>query len=245
MCRRRTIAMLAVLTCGMLACSHANDSSAVVSDGGTPATSVTAEQPRSTSGGQTSVEVTTSSASGTTSTPSVVSGSTPTTSRLRTSSTVSVPLVCTSVGSPDSVLAEIPDQVRRTRDQIRVAAVECDAPRLTELAGPRFRSSFGGDMGDPVPYWVETGFDVGWIVRLLATRPKLETFRDSDGVRVIDEYFVWPAAASSTATARDWTEAEALYPADVLATWRNAGGYFGFRLMIRPDGQWWGLLAGD
>ena len=139
---------------------------------------------------------------------------------------------------------DVPAKVADTARSILAAVATCDAARLTELGGPQFRSSFGGDRGDPVPYWVETKYDIAWVKRLLSTGAMLETFRDRDGP-IIEEYYVWPAAAASKASAADWKAAEALYPPSLLSTWRAGGGYPGRRLMIRPDGQWWGLLEGD
>ncbi len=153
------------------------------------------------------------------------------------------PLICvkTPVASFDA--ANLPDKVAETARSILAAVAACDAARITALAGPDF--SYGVGRGDPVPPWAVFKFDLAWAPRLLATRPTLDTFRD--GSRVFEEFYVWPAAATATSTASDadWKAAEALHRASDLAKWRAAGIYPGPRLMIRPNGQWWGLVDGE
>lgn len=153
------------------------------------------------------------------------------------------PLICVKTPVANFDAANLPDKVAETARSILAAVAACDAARITELAGPDF--SYGGGRGDPVRIWALSGFELAWVPRLLATRPTLDTFRD--GSKVFEEFYVWPAAATATSTASDadWKAAEALHRASDLARWRAAGSYPGPRLMIRPDGQWWGLVRGD
>jgi hypothetical protein len=159
-------------------------------------------------------------------------------------------------GAPPSAVAagEAPEQgglpyaVRTTRQRIWEAARARDFDALRELMPDGFRSSFGADNGpdpaiDMLRDMEQRGEDpFGLILRLLASPYGVQTPGPSG-------YFAWPRPF--TIEAAEWTDEDVQILRDLGATdadiagYREFGGYIGWRIGIRDNGEWEYLVRGD
>lgn len=148
--------------------------------------------------------------------------------------------------------AGLPPAAADLREALYDAAVACDHGRLEALAtrGQRpFTFSFGAGEGDaPAAYWQmlerdEPGSRPLWYLAQLLRLPHGQVETKGSGVLI-----VWPrAAASERPTDAEYEElADAgLYGAAETASFRELGGYVGWRVGITPDGEWIFFVAGD
>lgn len=153
--------------------------------------------------------------------------------------------------------AELPDQpglpgpVAATRRAIAARAVLCDYEGLAALArqgGEGFSFSFGaGD--DPAAYWemLEGAgepvlFDLVQILKASYATGD-EVYPGYQG----PEVYWWPRAFRHDARDADFAELVELGVIDEqeLRSYREFGGYIGYRLSIRANGDWTAFIAGD
>jgi hypothetical protein len=138
----------------------------------------------------------------------------------------------------------LPLAVAAMRQQIYKAAVTHDFESLGSLIDP---ATFGysiGEEGDPIGYWrrqeqAEIPLLGDVLPTILHTR-----FGMHEGI------YLWPSATSKLAS--EWTEAdvqsmrEAGYDdGDIRSFEQAVGGYAGWRVGIRADGNWLSFISGD
>lgn len=125
-----------------------------------------------------------------------------------------------------------------TWNAIRSAALACDYEALADLAGEDFTHSFGGG-DDPAMFWrrvEENGEPVlATLVRILG----LPAGEDHEG------NMVWPRVHVEPEDDTAWEEIAGIYDPELIASWRESGGYLGYRTAIAPDGTWLYFVAGD
>jgi hypothetical protein len=138
----------------------------------------------------------------------------------------------------------LPTAVAEKREAIYRAAVKQDYDALEALLDPEtFSYSFGGS-GDPIGYWREheEGAESPVIGDTLPTVLHTRFGRTED-------IYVWPSAAAKEAP--DWTKADvesmrdAGYAHEDIDSFKEFGGYTGWRAGIRADGTWIYFIAGD
>jgi hypothetical protein len=141
--------------------------------------------------------------------------------------------------------AALPEAVARTRQAIVDAAIACDWRTLSDLAGVRddgFVYNFG-EHDDPVGYWQsgEPSPDGPLRAMVIVLRAPFRTFEGEDG-----SGFLWPDAfdAAPLTEAHRFPLVE-LYSEGDFATFREYGGYIGWRVGIDSDGTWRFFVAGD
>ncbi len=147
----------------------------------------------------------------------------------------------------DPAALDLPDEVVAARDEIRLAAANCDFAALGELAD-HDRFAYEEGSGDPAAfadYARRVDADqqlAARIVQLLAL-PSTIVDGGPDG----EPIYVWPSAFSDDAGDDDWTalEASGAYPVEQLEAFRDTGGYLGYRIGVLADGTWLYLAAGD
>jgi hypothetical protein len=138
----------------------------------------------------------------------------------------------------------LPTAVAEKREAIYRAAVKQDYDALEALLDPEtFSYSFGGS-GDPIGYWREheEGAESPVIGDTLPMVLHTRFGRTED-------IYVWPSAAAKEAP--DWTKADvasmrdAGYADEDIDSFKEFGGYTGWRAGIRADGTWIYFIAGD
>jgi hypothetical protein len=137
----------------------------------------------------------------------------------------------------------LPTAVAETREAIYRAAVKQDYDALQALLDPEtFSYSFGGS-GDPIGYWREQ--EEAEIPLLGDVLPGVLHTRFGKN----EDIYVWPSAAAKEAS--DWTRADlesmrdAGYANEDIESFKEFGGYTGWRAGIRADGTWLYFIAGD
>ena len=134
----------------------------------------------------------------------------------------------------------LPAAVADTRKRIFDAAVACDYDALQELA-------LEGDTGFTFSYGAETSAADHWagaeergeeVMRIL-----VETLAQEG--HSYQGNWVWPTAYADAPTEADWEALTQVYPADDVRSWREQGAFYGYRVGIRPDGEWLFFVAGD
>lgn len=150
---------------------------------------------------------------------------------------------------PEPEQGGLPSAVRNTRRRIWEAAQARDLDALKELMPAGFRSSFGADNGpdpaiDMLRDMEQRGEDpFGLILRLLAAPYGVQ---QPDGGLA---YYAWPRPF--TVEASQWTDEDVQILRDLgateadLAGYREFGGYTGWRIGIRDNGEWEYLVRGD
>jgi hypothetical protein len=146
-------------------------------------------------------------------------------------------------GATSGPILSLPRAVQETRDAIVEAAHAFDYERLETLLDPATFSYSFGESGDPVGYWqtLEEEGEVpilGDILPVVLSMP----FAEQDGI------YVWPSVQANTP--ESWTEEDIaplrqLYTDEEIDSFRQAGGYLGWRAGIREDGTWLFFVAGD
>lgn len=143
----------------------------------------------------------------------------------------------------------LPHDVGVTRQRIWQAAQARDFGALESLMPDGFRSSFGAENGPQAAVAMlrdmeQRGEDpFGLILRLL--RAPYGTQQPEGG----PAYYAWPRPF--TVEASVWTDEDVRILRDLGATdadiagYREFGGYIGWRIGIRDDGQWEYLIRGD
>ncbi|MBW3618692.1 MAG: hypothetical protein KY461_00470 [Actinobacteria bacterium] len=126
-----------------------------------------------------------------------------------------------------------------TWNDIRSAALACDYERLATIAGEDFTYSFGGG-DDPATFWRRAEEDGGeealaTLVQILG----LPSGEDHEGNTV------WPRVHVEPEDDTAWEELAGVYDPELIASWRDVGGYLGYRTAITPDGGWLYFVAGD
>lgn len=135
-----------------------------------------------------------------------------------------------------------PKAVAAMRQRIVDAAVKCDYAGLQRLgnAGQRLAFTYGTEKSAAV-YWRNLerrgGRPLATLVRIL----RLPMTRNET------RSYAWPSAYSEHPTARDWN---LLVSSHVLTrkqadAERAGGSYLGYRLAIRPNGDWQFFISGD
>jgi hypothetical protein len=128
---------------------------------------------------------------------------------------------------------------------IQLAALDCDYERLADLAGPDFVDSFGapGDFAQQLRTDEAFGYEPTRRLALLLEADPGEPAKGS--------YLVWPAFfACEDTCGMDEAEVRRLgYTDDDIASFREFGGYTGYRVLFEPnaDGSytWTVFVAGD
>jgi hypothetical protein len=137
----------------------------------------------------------------------------------------------------------LPPAVAEMRDAILDAAHARDYDGLEALLDPATFSYSFGESGDPVGYW-----------RMLEEEGHVPIFGDilplllSTSHAKQEDIYVWPAAFAkdpSSWTEDDLADMRKLYADEDIESFRQAGGYLGYRLGIREDGTWLFFVAGD
>ena len=137
----------------------------------------------------------------------------------------------------------LPTAVAEKRQAIYKAAVQQDYDVLGSLVDPETFSYSFGESGDPTGYWrrqeeAEVPLLGDILPGVLHTR-----FGRHEGI------YVWPSAAAKEAP--EWTEADvrsmrdAGYTDEDIASFKEFGGYTGWRAGIRADGTWLHFISGD
>lgn len=136
----------------------------------------------------------------------------------------------------------LPASVEDTRQLIAEAAKAKDYEKLNSLAGESFSYTFGvdepGGFGKKLKELSAAGKDpFGLIIKLFAMPHEK-----------LGDIYVWPAFF--TKEPKDWTENDLKLMATLatekeIESYRQYGGYVGYRLGIREDGTWLYFIAGD
>ena len=137
----------------------------------------------------------------------------------------------------------LPLVVAETRERIYRAAVAHDYDALGALVDPEtFNYSFG-EKGDPIGYWRRQEKSEIPILGDILPGVIHTHFGRTENI------YVWPSAAAKLPS--DWTEADvqamhqAGYTDDDIGSFRQFGGYTGWRVGIRSDGTWLYFISGD
>jgi hypothetical protein len=150
---------------------------------------------------------------------------------------------CSATGMSTRLPAQkLPKAVATMRQRIVNLAVACDYAGLQRLGnqGQRLGFSYGRETS-AAAYWKNLegrhGYPLATLVRIL----RLPVTRNEA------RWYAWPSAYAAHPTARDWN---LLVSSGVLtqkqaAAERAQGSYLGYRLAIRPDGDWQFFIAGD
>ena len=146
-------------------------------------------------------------------------------------------------GGTDVSAEEIPPAVAKTRDAIAAAAPERDYAALEALLDPASLSYSFGESGDPIGYWQQVE-EVDEVPIMSEVLPAVLSM----GPAKVDDMYVWPAAHAKDPAA--WTEDDLadlrlLYSDDDIQSFKELGGYLGYRVGIRDDGTWLFFIAGD
>ncbi len=194
----------------------------------------------------------TTTLAGTTTTTSTSTTSNSTTTTLAPPTTTAVPPTsapgsCSAAGMDASLATQdgLPAPVAATRLLIAELAAACDLDGLAELAlegEPFFSFSFGGG-DDPAEFW-RTAESQGDPV----TRRMIEVLALPYGV--IDDLdppiFAWPELATLVElTDADYDQVRGIYDDEAIESFKDFGGYIGYRAGIQADGDWLSFVAGD
>lgn len=158
------------------------------------------------------------------------------------------PAACSAAGmSADLEEQDLPRAVAAVRAEIAERAVVCDYDGLERLAfegDEPFTYSFGED-GAPAAYWARAerrGEDpLLKMVQILDTDFCIEEVSDGSS------YYFWPSVQCADATEEDLRalERSGVYTEEELRQFEEFGGYAGYRVGIRSDGDWMSFTAGD
>jgi hypothetical protein len=137
----------------------------------------------------------------------------------------------------------LPTAVAVKREAIYKAAVEQDYKRLEALLDPATFSYSFGEKGDPIGYWRrQEESELPLLGDILPGVLHTRFGRNED-------IYAWPSAAAKEAS--EWTDADvrsmrdAGYTGEDIASFKEVGGYAGWRAGIRADGTWLYFIAGD
>lgn len=157
---------------------------------------------------------------------------------------------CSSVEQPGmrELGPDVPDAVKRTREEIFDAARACDYERLGEVAdeGERdFTFSFGGG-DDAADFWrTEESEGRDTLHKLVALLDLSHATRDTEGTT----QYLWPSAFSydswDEVPERAKEELSRVYTAEEMESFEQFGAYGGHRIGIAEDGEWLFFVAGD
>jgi hypothetical protein len=150
---------------------------------------------------------------------------------------------CSAAGMSARLPAQkLPKAVATMRQRIVNAAVACDYAGLQRLGNQGQHLAFSyGRATSAAAYWKNlerrNGYPLATLVRIL----RLPVTRNEA------RWYAWPSAYTAHPTARDWN---LLVSGGVLTrkqadAERAHGSYLGYRLAIRPDGDWQFFIAGD
>ena len=149
---------------------------------------------------------------------------------------------CSAKGFELELTAQkLPTPVASMRKRIFAAALRCDYTTLVRLGdehGKGLAFSYGGDRS-AAAYWTKLERTKEPVMRALATVLTLP-FARTEG------FYAWPSAHREKPSDADWKALRALYPQSTIDRMRRGGiGYFGWRVGIRPDGNWMYFISGD
>ena len=140
------------------------------------------------------------------------------------------------------------------RLRIVAAARRCDYATLVRLGNERGRGlafSFGGTT-DPAAYWrmLERSGPRPKPMEALVKVLSLAYVPVGPDARAVPRaratLYAWPRAHRLNPSLRDWQALRVLYTQAQINAMRRSGiGYFGWRVGIRPSGDWLYFLAGD
>jgi hypothetical protein len=136
------------------------------------------------------------------------------------------------------------------REDIFEAALACDFQALESLAmagAPEFNYSFGEPAtgGTPGAYWQEAE-ERGETP--LADMVKVLNLPGRTTGAGADQLYVWPFAQAldwQNLSEEDRTSLGVHFTESEIAEWAESGSYLGYRLGIKPDGDWLYFVAGD
>ena len=150
---------------------------------------------------------------------------------------------CSASGMSTKLAAQkLPKAVATMRQRIVNLAVACDYAGLQGLGNQGQKLAFSyGPASSAAAYWKDLerrgGYPLATLVRIL----RLPVTRNET------HWYSWPSAYTAHPTARDWN----LLVSSHILTRKQAdaerarGSYLGYRLAIRPDGDWQFFIAGD
>ena len=137
----------------------------------------------------------------------------------------------------------LPFEVAMTREDIYRAAVAHDYDALRLLVDPDAFSYSFGEEGDPIGYWRRQEKSEIPILGDILSGVIHTRFGENENI------YTWPSAAAKLPS--DWTQADvqamhqAGYTDDDIGSFRQFGGYTGWRVGIRSDGTWLYFISGD
>jgi hypothetical protein len=146
--------------------------------------------------------------------------------------------------------AELPEPVRRTREQLLEAARSGDLEELRAVmvAQPEPPSVSFGDSGDPIEYLKALSTDPAGREILAVLLEVLESGYVHVAPEAGEELYVWPYFAQyplEALTPSQLVELFTLVTAADYEDMRSYGAYTFFRVGIAADGRWMFFVAGD
>jgi hypothetical protein len=136
---------------------------------------------------------------------------------------------------------KLPREVASMRSAIFAAALRCDYTALQRLGdkhGKGVEISFGPEPA-PAIFWRQQEARGEPVMRFLAKLLQLP-FARSQG------FYAWPSAFRLHPTDADWRALRAIYPQRVIDAMKKDGiGYSGYRVGIKPNGDWQFFVTGD
>jgi hypothetical protein len=156
--------------------------------------------------------------------------------------------------SPARANIALPRAVDSMRLRIVAAARRCDYAALVRLGNERGRGlafSYGGTMSAPA-FWrilEQDGPDprpMKALAKLLSMPHAAVALNGREVAPHRARFYVWPRAHRHNASAADWRQLRTLYSAAQIQRMRRGGsGYLGYRVGIKPNGDWQFFIAGD
>lgn len=131
-----------------------------------------------------------------------------------------------------------------TWNQIRSLALSCDYEGLAQLGdeGQQLAFTFGGET-DAAAYWrqqEENGQDP--MLKLIQITGTPVAVGDGEGH---EGWYIWPAVHADPDDEANWDAIRDIYTPQEIEEMRAAGGYYGYRIAITPEGDWVYFTAGD
>lgn len=138
--------------------------------------------------------------------------------------------------------AGLPEPVQSTRKQLLSAANSCDWESIEKLAGNHITFSYGADL-NYIGYWQELESKGEEPIAILAKLLQLEPTQLTEGP---GKTWVWPRAHSTAnPTPAMFDELKGVLPDSEIASLKKMDSYFGYRVGIKPNGEWTYFVEGD
>jgi hypothetical protein len=150
---------------------------------------------------------------------------------------------CSATGMSTKLATQkLPKAVATMRQRIVNLAVACDYTGLQRLGNQGQQLAFSYGTGkSAAAYWKDLEQRGGYPMQTLVRILRLPVTRNEA------RWYAWPSAYTEHPKVRDWN---LLVSSHVLTrkqadAERARGSYLGYRLAIRPDGDWQFFIAGD